>query len=586
MLKVKTFKPSRVTFRTKFSNDLISRANELANQLNISPVVAKVLIGRGIDTAQQAKKFLSPTLRDDLPNPSGIKNIEEASELLIDAIKNKIQITVYSDFDVDGLSGAAQLVLYLHALGANVNHFVPNRFSDGYGLVSSAVQKLHRSGTKLLVTVDCGITNIKEIALAKRLGLKTIILDHHHANVLPPADVVVDPAQEGCTFGKYELSAAGLVWMLLIVLRSKACEFNPPNPKDFLDLAVLGTVCDMVPLRDINRVLAIRGIEALQKTNRPGLVALKEVSGIGVGKRLNSTHLGFALGPRINAAGRLDDARQVFELLTTSDTNRAKVIAEALNRLNKQRQSIEEDVRASCLKLLEKEQCLLDKHALAVYSDDFHVGVIGIAAQRLVDEYYKPAAIMAPGEEIVDGNIIPVIKGSIRSIPGFHVAEVLQVLSPLLLKHGGHSQAGGFALSYDNLESFQGAFVDEAQKRLTKDMLSKELVADIDVGFDLIDYELVKQLNTLAPFGIGNPSPLFVAHDVIIDSVSSLSGNHLKFRFSDGRNHLIGIGWHLSGHPFVKRGERVNIAFNPTINTYQGVSSVQLNVKELWASGE
>lgn len=583
--------PSRVIVRG-IDAKLLPVVQELREALGLSAVTARLLVARGITTVTGARAFLFPTLREHLPDPHGVKNILPAAGLICDAIEQRKQITIYSDFDVDGLSAGSQLELFLEALGARVNHYTPNRFTEGYGLVPTAVEKLARAGTELLITVDCGITNVREIALAKRHGMATVVIDHHQPHELPPADVIVNPAQEGCPFRDHLLCAAGLVWMLLVVLRSAAHQRwggnegagrTIPDPKDFLDLAALGTICDMVPLVGLNRVLAYRGLEALQTTKRPGLIALKNVSGIGEGKKVTAGHVSFGIGPRINAAGRLDDARLVFELLTTTSSNRAKTLAERINRLNQERKGVEEEVRLACLEMVASDPRWQSRSALALFADSFHPGVIGIVAQRLVEQYYKPVAVMAPGEVTQGNETLAVIKGSVRSIAGFHVADALQELDDVLMKHGGHAQAGGFTLEYDKLESFQERFAALAESRLTADQRIRERLADAEVSLEEISYQVVEEFGRLAPFGMGNPSPLLVTYDVTVESVQTLADGHLRLRFSDGRHFVGAVAWRFRGHPLLLKGKRVNIAYQPELNSYQGLSSVQLSIKEVWA---
>ncbi len=565
---------------------------ELAASLGVSPRFAQILIGRGIASVEHAKRFLSPTLREDLPDPCGIKNIISGARLLLDSIKKGSRIVVYSDFDVDGLSGASQLVLFLHALGGNVGHFVPNRFREGYGVSKSALEKLIKAGTEVLVTVDCGITNYQEIHFAKQAGLKTVIIDHHEVGQLPPADVIIDPLQEGCEFKDYKLAAAGLVWMLLVVLRKEAVTVlreeiengrcNVPNPKDFLDLAALGTICDMVPLQNLNRLIAQRGLEALEVTTRPGLVALKEIAGLSTNKKLNAGHVGFAFGPRINAAGRLGDAGEVFELLVTKDTKRAKSLAERINRLNTERRAIEEKVHLSCIEILRENLQWVERGGLAIFGEDFHLGVIGIVAQRLSEHFYKPTAIMAFGEEVRGGELCQVIKGSVRGVPGFHVADALTELSPLLLKHGGHAQAGGFTLPVENRLEFEKQFVLVAEKCLVEDLKFRELTVDMEIELSEIDYQMVEELSRLAPFGIGNPTPVFVSYGVLIDGVNTMGNGHLRLRLTDGKHYVQAVAWNFHGHPLLTKGAQLDIAYQTTINSYQGISSVQLQLKQVW----
>ena len=581
--------PRSVRLRNRPANDSDLRAQSLslAQELSLSPITAEILASRGIDSAGAAKSFLSPSMREQLPDPTNILNIEKAANLILDTVFAGDQITVYCDFDVDGVSSGSQLVLFLRALGAKVNIYTPNRFTEGYGLSRTGVEKLAQLGTKLLVTVDCGISNEREIGLAKRLGMKVVIIDHHQPHEIPPADVVVDPAQDGCPFQPYRMCAAGLVWMLLIVLRSQARksgkidEARIPDPKAFLDLAALGTVCDMVPLVGVNRLIAFRGIEALKVTTRPGLIALMQVAGISATKRLNSGHLGFGLGPRINAAGRLGDATDAIELLMTEDSRRAESLARKIDSQNSQRQLVEQEMKEACLKQLEANPEMLDWPAIALFGKEFHSGVMGIVAQRLVEMSYKPTAIMAPAESLIEGKLTPVIKGSVRSVEGFHVANVLQSLQHLLYGHGGHAEAGGFTLPYENLEQFQLAFAKAAGDCLASER-TRPIVVDAETTFHPIDYKLVEEISSLAPFGVGNPSPLLVTRGVTVESASLIGESHLRLRLSDGRSSQNALAWNMQGHALLRRGEIVSIAYSPELNTYQGITSVQLNVREVW----
>ncbi|MCB0346522.1 MAG: single-stranded-DNA-specific exonuclease RecJ [Bdellovibrionales bacterium] len=572
--------PALIKLRT--SDAPRTAAQTIAEELKLSLVTAKVLVGRGLTTVEEAKSFLYPSLRDHLPDPRAILNVEAASARILDAVSARRQVTVYTDFDVDGLSSGSQLFLFLRALGAKVNHYTPNRFTEGYGLSQEAIETLTKAGTQLLITVDCGVSNSREIAAAKKAGIETIIVDHHQVHELPPADVVVDPAQEGCPFGEHELCAAGLVWMLLIVLRQDAeklpafAEVSIPSPKDFLDLAALGTICDMVPLIGLNRLIASRGIEALRETKRPGLAALKQAAGVENKKRFGCSHVSFGLGPRINAAGRLDDPGQVFELLTTGSQGKAKAIATKLNRLNAERKNIEEAVRQNCLDKIEK-QGLAESAAFAMFGEDYHSGVIGIVAQRLVEQYHKPSAVMGPGEDGED-----IVKGSVRSIRGFHVAEALQQLDDILLKHGGHAQAGGFSLERANLEEFQRRFIQCAAETLEPEDYVRFRTADAEVTIQDINFDVVSELASLQPFGIGNPAPLLIARDIRVDSVQSLGNGHLRLRLTDGASYVGAVAWRFRGHPLLAKGKKVSIAFQAEINNYRGMSSVQLNIREVW----
>ena len=577
------FSAPRLVFReTKPAESL----SDFTNKLKITTETARILKARGIDTVDAAKAFLFPTLREHLPNPCEMLNLEAAAELILDFALEKKQITVFHDFDVDGLTAGAQLAEFLKALDANVRCYVPNRVVEGYGLSIAGIDTVIKAGCELLVTVDCGISNVEEIEYAKKNGLRVIILDHHQPSELPAADVIVDPAQEGCPFQKYKLAAAGVVWMLLIVLRSQAIKRKVnqaiiPNPKDFLDLAALGTICDMVPLNELNRLIAYRGLELMRNTRRVGLRALMEVAGVFGKSRFGAGQVSFALGPRINAAGRLDDASHVGELFATKDLKRAKRLAEKIDKLNTQRRTIEEQVKKSCFEIIKSDPQTLKYPALAVYGDEFHQGVIGIVAQRLVEEFHRPAAVMAPAEMEYQGKLIKIAKGSVRSIKGFDVAEVLHGMDDILISGGGHSAAGGFSVAFDRVAEFREAFIFQASKRLSSAELQREIKADISTPLAAIDFTLAEELHQLAPFGVGNSSPVLVTENIIIDSTQPLLDKHLKLRLSDGKTTRQAIAWGFMGHPKARKGQEVTVVYQVEINTYKGVSSVQLNIKAI-----
>ena len=567
---------------------------ECLKEFSLSKVAAKILVGRGLRTRSEIEGFLNPTLKAHLPNPTSVLNIVPAADLILSFVESKKQITIYTDFDVDGLSSGAQLFLYLEALGARVNSYTPSRFTEGYGLVMPALEKLVAAGTELLITVDCGISSHRELEFAARRGMRTVVIDHHLPNGKCPADVVVDPAQEGCPFQDYKLCAAGLVWMMLIVLRQRLKEQalergkplakEPPDPKSFLDLAALGTICDMVPLVSVNRVIAHRGIEALKTSKRPGLVALKQVSGIDNHPRFGAGHVAFNLGPRINAAGRLADANEVFRLLTTKDSLKARAIADSINRLNEQRRTVEDEVKQDCLEYLAANPEIASRAALALFGESYHLGVIGIVAQRLVEAFNKPAAVMAPGEATISGKICPVIKGSVRSVRGFHVADALQALSPLLVTHGGHAEAGGFSLLAENLVAFQQGFSELALGVLGVSSGVKTVRADLEVSLADVDFCLAEELQRFAPFGVGNPTPVLVTYGVDIQTTALIGEKHLKLRVTDGKYFHNVVAWSMYNHPLLRKGQRVNIAYVPEINSFNGVASVQLHLKEVWCT--
>ena len=566
---------SVLQYRKKNSEDHLT----LSKELGLHPVVAEILVSRGISKHEDIKKFLNPSFKEHLPDPATMKDADLACEIILQSIKNQEPITIYSDYDVDGLTSCAQLLLFLRSLGAHVDAYVTNRFVDGYGLSDYSIQKIVSGNTKLLITVDCGISNVTQISFAKRHGLKVIVLDHHQpGDVLPMADAIVNPAQLDCKLNSQKLAAAGVVWMLLIQLKARASK-SELDPKDYLDLAAIGTICDMVPLRDLNRLIARRGIEAIKKSSRVGIKALREVAGVASDSVFGCSQISFALGPRINAAGRLGDATSVLTLLTTENEELAKKIASKIDSQNSERRLIEERVKGDCLSIISSTE---ERGAHAVFGKDFHVGVIGIAAQRLVEAHYKPSAVMAYGEQLVNGKLAKVIKGSVRSVPGFHVAQALSKISNILLNHGGHESAGGFSLLPENLEKFQELFIKLAEEQFSNHKPEQETFADADVMFSQVDINLADQLEMLAPFGVGNPSPVLISGNVEVLSSSAIGNNHLKLRLRQDQSIRDALAWNQLSNPILRKGKFLKIAYRPHLNLYNGISNLQLHIKDAW----
>jgi len=399
------------------------------------------LAARGFTVDERLSQFLSPSLQDGLLPPQSLKNLDEACIRIAQAIERDEIIAITNDFDVDGLSGGAQLCAFLSSVGAKIISFVPDRFSDGYGLNKRIIDDAVASNASLIITVDFGTKNKAELVYARSKGLCSIVIDHHHVGMEScDADIFINPQQKDCGFAEGTLSAAGLCWYLIIGLRKRLTRALEIKARDFLDLACLGTVCDMVPLVGVNRVIAKRGLELLTHTKRPGLVALKEV--LGINREVRCHDIGFGIGPRINAAGRLISGSVVIELLTTNSATVARRIAKQLHDLNDERQKVEKGVKESADKFIKSGNIL--PWGMVVWGADFHTGVIGIVAQRLTEEYYRPAAVLgADGEGV--------FKGSVRSISGISVVSLLEKLEHLLIKYGGHEGAGGFSIEAKNL---------------------------------------------------------------------------------------------------------------------------------------
>ena len=544
-------------------------AAQIAENFDLSPIAARVLAARGFKPDRRLKDFISPTLKEGLPDPRELKNLSAACELIADTAKAKQPVAICCDFDVDGLSGGAQLQLFLQQCQIPSKVFVPDRFLDGYGLNEKIIRNIAAEGFGLLIAVDYGTRSAAELDLARNLALKTIVIDHHHVgDSLTPADVFINPQQKDCGFADGLLCASGLVWYLLCGLRKTLPQAAHLEARSFLDLACLGTICDMVPLVGANRVIAKRGLEILAETGRPGLRALKNICGIG--KKVSCSHVSFGIGPRLNAAGRMVNAQMVIELLITSSSDRADKLARKLNLLNLERQEMENQTKEHAIEQVKALERL--PNGIALWDSSYHTGVIGLVAQRLVEAFYRPAAVMGLD---TDG----VYKGSVRGIRGFNVVEALGGISGCLLKYGGHEGAGGFSVEESRLEEFRDAFDRECSRRLQD--IDTEPFSEADAEAELLDIspELVREFESFSPFGMGNPGPLILIKDLQVKDVRVLKDTHLKTVLTDGRNQINGLMWRQNFHPALFPGARVCIACKPDLGTFNGLSELQLNLQ-------
>ncbi len=535
----------------------------IGQEFSLSPVASRVLAARGYRPDTKLKHYITPSLKESLPDPSALKNLDAACELITESIKNEVPIAICCDFDVDGLSGGAQVAHFLAAAGTKTKVFVPDRFEDGYGLNEKMIRQIAEQGFGQLIAIDYGTTNLKELSLARKLGVKTIVIDHHHVSEDPPADIFINPNQAGCGFAEKVLCASGLAWYLLVGLKRLLKNKLKNEIKEYLDLTCLGTICDMVPLIGANRTIAKRGLELMGQTSRVGLIALKNV--MGLRESVSCSDISFGIGPRLNAAGRMVHGELVIELLTTADRDAAARIASRLNRLNAERQETENQVKEAAIRLIEERGEV--PSGIAVWQENFHTGVIGIVAQRMVETFYRPAAVMGLDQE-------GIYKGSVRGIKGLSVVETLAAVSKYLIKFGGHEGAGGFSVKADKVVEFGEAFNDECKKRLTKLETSPYVDADTEVSLEEISIELVEELKKFAPFGMGNPNPVLLVKNLKVSEVRVLKDTHLKATLTDGRRYISGLMWRTVEHPALVRGTKVNVALKPEISTYGGLTEV------------
>jgi single-stranded-DNA-specific exonuclease len=566
---------SRINKRIRVKRQRDEAAGAIAAKDGVHPVVARILAARGFEANAELDDYLSPTLRKGIPAPSSLKNLTAACSLIKECHERKEGIAICCDFDVDGLSGGSLVYDFFQNVGIDSQVYVPDRFVDGYGLNERTVRQIAERGFGLLLTIDFGTTNVKELTLARELGLKTIVVDHHHISAdPPPVDVFINPHQVGCGFAKRTACAAGLAWYLVVGLRQLYPD-APVDAKSFLDLACLGTICDMVPLVGLNRVIAKRGLELLSDTSRAGLRALRNVAGIK--GNVGCGDVSFGIGPRLNAAGRIVSGNLVVELLTTKDSVRADKLARQLNQLNAERQELEQVVKAQAIEQLEAEGGIT--WAAVAYNPEFHTGVIGIVAQRLVEHFYRPSAVMGMDTE-------GILKGSVRGIKGFSVIEALEAVRAHLIKFGGHEGAGGFSVAQENVLAFKDAFIRECERRLNEIEVVPFVDVDTEITLEELSMQLVEQLNGLAPFGVGNPAPTVLIRNLRVVEIKTIKNIHLKVVFSDGRRFISGMMWRQESHPALYPNARVAIAFRPEINRFNGVAELMANLQAVESGQE
>ncbi|MBM4264751.1 MAG: single-stranded-DNA-specific exonuclease RecJ [Deltaproteobacteria bacterium] len=553
-----------------------------AAELKISPLLARLLIQRNLTDTSTARCFLSSSLRADLPSPFEMADMKPAVARIVGALEKKEQIAIWGDYDVDGTTGASVLVSFLRELGAAPIYHVPHRIDEGYGLNTEGLRRLKDGGVDLVVTVDCGISNAHEVAAARAFGLDIVVVDHHQTPAeLPPAIAVVNPHRKDCAFPDKGLCAAGLAFYLVIGLRAKLREAGwfaqsgDPDIRRYLDIVTLGTIADMVPLKGVNRTLIKRGLVELAGSTRAGVVALKQVANIQNGS-VTAGQVGFQLGPRINAAGRVDYGIKVVELLTTDSAETALRIAQELDENNRERRAIEAEVLSQALAQAEERIDGGDRYSLVLGGEGWHPGVLGIVASRIVERFHRPTVVVG-----IDGAMG---KGSARSIRGFHMVEAFRRCAEHLEKFGGHEYAGGLSVKAEKLPDFAEGFEIVARSCLAPDDLSPLLEADAQLDLADIGLPLLQQLEILKPFGVGNPEPLFVTSQLEVCERKPFATG-VRFRYRQNGRFINGVffgdGDCLAGEP----GSRVDVAHRLSENEWNGNKSVEMRIADVRPAG-
>ncbi len=548
----------------------------VAAELDLPPLLVQVLLQRGGNSVEDIRQFLAARL-SALPDPNLLPDMLPACRRLGLALKREEKISVHGDYDVDGISGCALLVEGLRALGAEVEYHIPLRLKGGYGLSAEAIRQAGERGCGIVVSVDCGVSAHDEAALATALGLDLIITDHHQPpDQLPPCLALINPQLASDPFPLKELSGVGVAFFLLLGLRRflRTDGFFDPRPEpDFrrsLDLVALGTIADLVPLSGVNRILVRTGLQLLEQGGRPGVAALKRVADV---KAVTSGSVGFRLAPRLNAAGRLEDAALGVELLLNGSEPQCATLARQLDEFNRERQQLEQRTLAEAIAMLETRN--QDDYSIVLFGEHWHTGVIGIVASRLVERYHRPTVLIA-----LDGNGCG--KGSARSIAGFHLYRALQDCADSLTAFGGHAMAAGLTLDGDTADIFAAAFERVARRDLSPGDLIPQLSHDGEVALESLTLPLLHAMERLEPYGVGNPQPVFVTRDCRPCGVRMLGGKHLKFSVEQRGTSRDCIAFGQAGRVDELTGA-IDILFKPGINLWRGNKSMQLQIVDFVA---
>lgn len=546
----------------------------LAEKLGIGRTLTSILINRGIDTFEKAREFFRPG-KDYLLDPLLMNGMDAAIRRVLKARDSGERIMIYGDYDVDGTNGTAMLYTYLNSIGCKVSYFIPDRIKDGYGLSISGIDKAVQRGVGLLLSIDCGVTATEQVQYAKQHAIDCIICDHHEpGDTLPDAHAILNPLKPGCTYPFKYLSGCGVGFKLI---QGIARELRHEEKVfDYLDYVALASAADIVPLEGENRVLVKMGLDIINQRPRPGIRAIIQSAGLKPGK-INTGQIVFVIAPRINAVGRLGDARRAVELLTCDDYAQACEYAKIVETENYNRRKIDEETFSQAMEIAESYmEDVGNSLPLILHQDGWHPGVIGIVASRLVEKYYRPTILMTT----VDG----VAKGSARSIAGFDIYQALKQVEDYTLQFGGHKYAAGVSVELDRLDEFRKAFNQVAQEYLNEEILTPEIKIDALLSFEEITPKFVRILEMFAPFGPENVNPTFYSHNLQIVGAPRIVGkNHLLMKIRQNNLILDAIGFNL-GHllPNVSgRGKDIQLVYTIHQNEWNGVISTQLRIKDI-----
>ena len=548
------------------------KIEELQKKYNLNKLLATILVNRGITEEKQIFKFLNPK-RNDFYNPYEMPDMDIAVKRIVKAIKNQEKTIIYGDYDVDGITSVTVLKSFLVERGLDIAEYIPNRLEEGYGLNENAVKEIANQGYTLMITVDCGISAIEEVEYANKLGIETIITDHHEpGNELPKALAIVDAKRKDNKYPFRNLAGVGVVFKLIQAIGTEL-NLDEKEYLKYLDIVCIGTISDIVPLVDENRVIVKLGLKLVEQTRNLGLKAILQASGYS---KIDSSTISFGVAPRINACGRMGHQEEALKLFLSKDMNEVNELTHKLNEYNRLRQETEKNIYTDAIMQIERDG-LANKNTIVVMGKNWHHGVIGIVSSKITELYFKPSILLCEEDNIG--------KGSGRSIPGFDLYEALTQCKNAIEKFGGHSMAVGISVKKENLEMFKKELEQISKERNIEEIVP---ILKIDAQIDLeeINKEMVESLKELEPFGEENKTPLFMIRNLKIDSIRALSeGKHLKLTLKGNKNIVNAIGFNLGElSNDYKIGDKIDVVGNLEINSFNGVDNIQINIKDLMRS--
>ncbi len=543
----------------------------ISRSLNLPPIIATIMMNRGI---HEPEIFINPT-EDSLIDPFLMLGMKDATKRILKAIEAHEKIAVYGDYDVDGITSTAIMVKFLRSHKADVMYYIPDRLEEGYGINKGAIDKIAQAGVTLLITVDCGITAVSEIAYAKEKGIDTIITDHHECkDETPDAYCLLNPKQPACPYPFKKLAGVGVAFKLLQALTIEMRFHMRELIEEYADLVAIGTVADVMPLIGENRVIVKKGLELLSFTQNRGIRALADAADINLSNVQTGT-IGFMIAPRINAAGRMGDPRCAVELLLATDDMTARKYAEKLNHENHERQETEISILEDALNMIENSQSIQNDYVIVLSHANWHHGIIGIVASKISERFNKPCILISTDGEMG--------KGSGRSIRSFNLFKALEFCQDTLLKFGGHDLAAGLSIAPDRVDEFREKINAYAKNSLTEDDFVPLLYLDSELPAQYINMNTAERLSVLEPYGMGNASPLFFARKMTVAQIRPLSeGKHVKLTLRSGEYYIDAVGFNMGElNEILKNDDLIDIAFNLDINLYRGMRQLQVLLKDV-----